>query len=50
LKKKCAVSSGKKTRSRKDSIQEKEVDDVFAALHFLSSSNDENGEEVQEIL
>jgi len=47
LKKKCTMSSGKKTRSRKNSIQEKEVDDVFAALHLLSSSSDEDGEEVQ---
>ena len=38
MKKKSAVSSGRKIRSRKNSNQEKGIDDAMAALHLLSSS------------
>ena len=47
MKKKRAVSSGRKTRSRKNSTQEKRIDDVIAALHLLSSSSDEDGDSSQ---
>ena len=48
LKKKYAVvSSGRKTRSRKNCTQEKGIDDVIAALHLLSSSSDEDSDSSQ---
>ena len=45
-KRKQAVSSGRKTRSRKNSAKEKGID-VIAALHLLSSSSDEDGDSSQ---
>ena len=45
--KKCAVSSGRKTRSRKNSAQEKGCNDVIAALYLLSSSSNEDGDSSQ---
>ena len=47
MKKKCAVSSGRKTRSRKNCNQEKGIDDAMAALYLLSSSSDEDGDSSQ---
>ena len=47
LKKKCALSSGWKIKSRKNSAQEKGCNDVIAALHLFSSSSDEDGDSSQ---
>ena len=40
--KKNSARSGRKTRLRRNSTQEKEIDDVLAALHLLSSSSGED--------
>ena len=40
--KKNSARSGRKTRSRRNSTQEKGIDDVLAALHLLSSSSGED--------
>ena len=47
LKTKRAMSSGRKTRPRKNSAQEKGCNDVIAALHLLSSASDEDGDSSQ---
>ena len=44
LKMKRLVSSGRKTKSRKNSAQEKGCNGVIAALHLLSSSSVEDGD------
>ena len=41
------MRSGRKTRSRRNSTQEKGIDDVLAALHLLSSLSDEDGDSAQ---
>ena len=41
------MTSGKKTRLRRNSSQEKGIDVVIEGLHLLSSSSDEDGESSQ---
>ena len=40
--KKISARNGRKTRSRRNSTQEKGIDDVLAALHLLLSSSGED--------
>ena len=48
--KKNFARSGRKTRSRRNSTQEKGIDDVLAALHLLSSSSGEDDSSQEKIM